>query len=266
MVVETNQAYKGEDDYYGYPNTEDGQNNYLNDLIKMLWEYPQVKGLYWWLPEGFRQGLWSEETGKPLAALSTMATFLTQAHVEKVDVTDKYLVNPKFDSNLKGWTNTGGTAKWREHVWEALNNFCEFEWTGSAIANQKVVQTITLPAGSYRLSVTCASDPGSLGLYLIAGSYSKEMPGTGGVDSFSLDFNVAKEYSITIGMKVENTTATWVNFDNFKLERLESTTDIHGISTTPTKNNTVIYNLWGQKLAKPQKGINIINGKKVLVK
>jgi hypothetical protein len=188
------------------------------------------------------------------------------AYATASDVTDQYLVNPSFDSNLKGWTNTGGTAKWREHVWEALNNFCEFEWTGSAIANQKVVQTITLPAGSYRLSVTCASDPGSSGLYLIAGSYSKEMPGTGGVDSFSLDFIVAKESAITIGMKVENTTATWVNFDNFKLERLESTTDIHGISTTPTKNNTVIYNLWGQKLAKPQKGINIINGKKVLVK
>jgi hypothetical protein len=185
---------------------------------------------------------------------------------EASNVTSQYLVNPSFDSDLHGWTNTGGTAKWREHIWEALNNFCEFEWTGSAIANQKVVQTITLPAGSYRLSVTCASDPGSSGLYLIAGSYSKEMPGTGGVDSFSLDFNVAKESSITIGMKVENTTATWVNFDNFKLERLESTTDIHGISTTPTKNNTVIYNLWGQKLAKPQKGINIINGKKVLVK
>lgn len=266
MVVETNQAYKGEDDYYGYPNTEDGQNNYLNDLIKMLWEYPQVKGLYWWLPEGFRQGLWSEETGKPLAALSTMATFLTQQTEQASNVTSQYLVNPSFDNDLHGWTNTGGTAKWREHVWEALNNFCEFEWTGSAIANQKVVQTITLPAGSYRLSVTCASDPGSSGLYLIAGSYSKEMPGTGGVDSFSLDFIVAKESAITIGMKVENTTATWVNFDNFKLERLESTTDIHGISTTPTKNNTVIYNLWGQKLAKPQKGINIINGKKVLVK
>lgn len=185
---------------------------------------------------------------------------------EASNVTSQYLVNPSFDSDLHGWTNTGGTAKWREHVWEALNNFCEFEWTGSAIANQKVVQTITLPAGSYRLSVTCASDPGSSGLYLIAGSYSKEMPGTGGVDSFSLDFIVAKESAITIGMKVENTTATWVNFDNFKLERLESTADIHGISTTPTKNNTVIYNLWGQKLAKPQKGINIINGKKVLVK
>ena len=191
---------------------------------------------------------------------------ITEKTSYATNVTNQYLVNPSFDSDLHGWTNTGGTAKWREHIWEALNNFCEFEWTGSAIANQKVVQTITLPAGSYRLSVTCASDPGSSGLYLIAGSYSKEMPGTGGVDSFSLDFIVAKESAITIGMKVENTTATWVNFDNFKLERLESTTDIHGISTTPTKNNTVIYNLWGQKLAKPQKGINIINGKKVLVK
>ena len=185
---------------------------------------------------------------------------------EASNVTDQYLVNPSFNSDLHGWTNTGGTAKWKENTWEALNNYCEFEWTGGPVTNQKVVQTITLPAGSYRLSVTCASDPGSSGLYLIAGSYSKEMPGTGGVDSFSLDFIVAKESAITIGMKVENTTATWVNFDNFKLERLESTTDIHGISTTPTKNNAVIYNLWGQKLAKPQKGINIIDGKKVLVK
>lgn len=265
MVVETNQAYKGDDDYYGYPCTEDGQNNYLNDMIKMLWEYPQVKGLYWWLPEGFRQGLWSEETGKPLAALSTMATFLTQPSAEKVDVTDKYLVNPTFDSDLHGWTNTGGTAKWREHTWDALSNFCEFEWTGGPIANQEVVQTITLPAGSYRLSVTCASDPGSSGLYLIAGSYSKEMPGTGGVDSFSLDFNVAEESAISIGMKVENTTATWVNFDNFRLEKLEATAIIapHGVKT---KGNNLIYNMWGQRLTKPRKGINIVNGKKVIVR
>ena len=184
---------------------------------------------------------------------------------EASNVTSQYLVNPSFDSDLHGWTNTGGTAKWREHIWEALNNFCEFEWTGSAIANQKVVQTITLPAGSYRLSVTCASDPGSSGLYLIAGSYSKEMPGTGGVDSFSLDFNVAKESSITIGMKVENTTATWVNFDNFRLEKLE-TTAIIAPRGVKTKGNNLIYNMWGQRLDKLRKGINIINGKKVIVK
>lgn len=266
MVVETNQAYKGEDDYYGYPNTEDGQNNYLNDLIKMLWEYPQVKGLYWWLPEGFRQGLWSEETGKPLAALSTMATFLTQQTEQASNVTSQYLVNPSFDNDLHGWTNTGGTAKWREHTWEALSNFCEFEWTGSAIANQEVVQMVTLPAGSYRLSLNCASDQSSSGLFLMAGNNREEMYGTGGVDAFSLEFQIASETTISLGLKVENTTATWVNFDNFKLERLESTTGIHVISASPTKKNAVIYNLWGQKLSKPQKGINIIDGKKVFIK
>lgn len=265
-VVETNQAYKGEDDYYGYPNTEDGQNNYLNDLIKMLWEYPQVKGLYWWLPEGFRQGLWSEETGKPLAALSTMATFLTQQTEQASNVTSQYLVNPSFDNDLHGWTNTGGTAKWREHTWEALSNFCEFEWTGSAIANQEVVQMVTLPAGSYRLSLNCASDQSSSGLFLMAGNNREEMYGTGGVDAFSLEFQIASETTISLGLKVENTTATWVNFDNFKLERLESTTGIHVISASPTKKNAVIYNLWGQKLSKPQKGINIIDGKKVFIK
>ena len=100
---------------------------------------------------------------------------------------------------------------------------------------------------------------------MIAGSYSKEMPGTGGVDSFSLDFNVAKESSITIGMKVENTTATWVNFDNFRLEKLE-TTAIIAPRGVKTKGNNLIYNMWGQRLDKLRKGINIINGKKVIVK
>ena len=185
---------------------------------------------------------------------------------EDFDVTDQYLVNPSFDSDLHGWMNAGGTAKWREHVWEALNNFCEFEWTGSAIANQEVVQMVTLPAGNYRLSLNCASDPSSSGLFLMAGNNREEMHGTGGVDAFSLEFQIASETTISLGLKVENTTATWVNFDNFKLERLESPTGIHVISATPTKNNSVIYNLWGQKLAKPQKGINIIAGKKVLVK
>ena len=89
---------------------------------------------------------------------------------------------------------------------------------------------------------------------------------TCGVDAFSLEFQIASETIISLGLKVENTTATWVNFDNFKLERLESTTGIHVISASPTKKNAVIYNLWGQKLSKPQKGINIIDGKKVFIK
>ena len=42
--------------------------------------------------------------------------------------------------------------------------------------------------------------------------------------------------------------------------------DATGIVSTPgeTEEGTVIYNLSGQRLNKMQKGINIVNGKKVL--
>ena len=180
------------------------------------------------------------------------------------DVTYLYLGNPSFDHDLSGWTNTNGTARWKENTWEVLNNYCEFEWTGGPIANQEVVQFPTLPAGNYRLSVDCASDANSKGVYLIAGSNTKELPGTGGINSFSLDFSLTEESPIKIGFKIENTTATWVNLDNFKLEMISST-DINNIKAVDS-HHAVIYNLAGQRLSKPLKGINIINGRKVVVK
>lgn len=180
------------------------------------------------------------------------------------DDRDQYLVNPSFDHDLSGWTNTNGTARWKENTWEVLSNYCEFEWTGGPIANQEVVQFPTLPVGNYRLSVDCASDTNSKGLYLVAGSNTKELPGADGINSFSLDFSVAEESKIKIGFKVENTTATWVNFDNFKLEKISSTA-INSIKADDS-HHAVIYNLAGQRLSKPQKGINIIDGKKVVIK
>ena len=44
-----------------------------------------------------------------------------------------------------------------------------------------------------------------------------------------------------------------------------NTSDIKNITTSGVKNG-IIYNVRGQKLASPQKGINIIDGQKVLVK
>ena len=180
------------------------------------------------------------------------------------DAKDQYLVNPSFDHDLSGWTNTNGTARWKENTWEVLSNYCEFEWTGGPIANQEVVQFPTLPTGNYRLSFDCASDTNSKGLYLVAGSNTKELLGADGINSFSLDFSVAEESKIKIGFKVENTTATWVNFDNFKLEKISSTA-IYSIKADDS-HHAIIYNLAGQRLSKPQKGINIIDGKKVVVK
>lgn len=45
-------------------------------------------------------------------------------------------------------------------------------------------------------------------------------------------------------------------------------TSIQTLNVTPEKQNesTIIYNLNGQRLSAPQKGINIVNGKKILVK
>lgn len=46
----------------------------------------------------------------------------------------------------------------------------------------------------------------------------------------------------------------------------DETTDIMQLENGEWKNSTDIYNLNGMRLSKPQKGINIINGKKIIVK
>ena len=52
----------------------------------------------------------------------------------------------------------------------------------------------------------------------------------------------------------------WKNFLNIQ------TSGINAVRDNVVNNAGTIYDLQGRKLSKPQKGINIINGKKVLVK
>ena len=59
-------------------------------------------------------------------------------------------------------------------------------------------------------------------------------------------------------------TATTYYFDNIVFE-IDQTTDIRDMNAD-NQRRTVIYNLGGQRLSKPHKGINIINGKKVIMK
>ena len=138
-------------------------------------------------------------------------------------------------------------------------------WTGSAIADQEVVQTPTLPAGSYKLSVNCASDNGAKGVFLIAGNQSTEMIGTGNIGYFSVNFDVSSEQAIKLGVKLQNTTATWINFDNFCLQKA-STSSISVINTNTNDNRW--YSLDGRQMtSRPTtKGIYIHGGKKVVIK
>ena len=183
------------------------------------------------------------------------------------DVTSQYIVNPSFDSDISGWTNTGGTAQWKQSKWDVLSNWCEFGWTGSAIADQEVVQTPTLPAGSYKLSVNCATDKGAKGVYLIADDQSTEMTGTGGIGFFSVEFTVTSEKAVKLGLKLQNTTATWVNFDNFTLEKT-STTGIGNVNLNDNVNDNYWYTLDGRRLTgKPTaKGLYIKDGRKVVLR
>lgn len=52
----------------------------------------------------------------------------------------------------------------------------------------------------------------------------------------------------------------------FRLIAVELPDDIHGIISTQRQGEKTIYNLQGQRLGAPSKGLNIIDGKKILVK
>lgn len=269
-----------------------GQAAFLKDLIAALKTYDKVTGLYYWQPEECgngadasgnnrvmgnwdNRGFWaiSWKSGSHALnskeALMTLKTFVNEDgdDDQPKDVTSQYIANPSFDSDISGWTNTGGTAQWKQSTWDVLSNWCEFGWTGSAIADQEVVQTPTLPAGSYKLSVNCATDNGAKGVYLIADDQSTEMTGTGGIGFFSVEFTVTSEKAVKLGLKLQNTTATWVNFDNFTLEKT-STTGIGNVNLNDNVNDNYWYTLDGRRLTgKPTaKGLYIKDGRKVVLR
>ena len=279
-----------------WPYTPAGQASFLADLIAKLNDYSNVTGLYYWQPEecgngadddgtkrvmgdwdkrGFWQLTWKSSEGphKLISekALMTLNTFIggsgyQGSEEDESDVTDKYITNPRFDSNINGWSNANGTAQWKQNTWGVLSNYCEFAWTGSAIINQEVVQTPTLPAGSYKLSINCATDNGATGVFLIANGKSQEMIGTGNVESFFVEFNVTSEGPVKLGVKLENTTATWINFDNFRLEKTATSGIVSPLTSNPSPL-TAYYTLDGRKLTdKPTtRGIYIYNGKKIII-
>lgn len=75
--------------------------------------------------------------------------------------------------------------------------------------------------------------------------------------------------SITLGIKVEGAPnkTVWVMADKFRLRyfgKKDISTSISNSNNTITKPD--IYNLNGLKVTRAHKGINIINGRKVVLK
>ena len=89
----------------------------------------------------------------------------------------------------------------------------------------------------------------------------------------TMKFQITEENQgkVTLGIKkVNDANEDWVVVDNFRLKyygKDEPIVDgINEINPDIFNGKETIYNLMGQKLQKIQKGINIVNGRKVLVK
>ena len=59
---------------------------------------------------------------------------------------------------------------------------------------------------------------------------------------------------------------TYLDFIEWHGAKPSEGTGIAGMAVAPAANSAVVYNLHGQRLAGPQRGLNIVGGKKVLVK
>lgn len=104
-------------------------------------------------------------------------------------------------------------------------------------------------------------------LRMIKNSLSEAIVKTG--EDVSWDFDIKDMTDITFGIKLVGFTSNNLKFDNFRLTYLGNSIDdptyIENISKT-NPHNANLYNILGQRIYQPQKGINIINGKKFLQK
>ena len=159
----------------------------------------------------------------------------------------------------------------------------ETQWSGFAtpLLDYRLWQAITLPAGKYTFSITFSDGNEAQESRLVvcegktmvsdklceeqAIAWSKLVDG-------SLSFLLTEETEVSLGIIVNLTGQASFGINAFKLEGTPyeylSPVNYTGIAEpTPAKPTYgAIYNVWGQRIQELQKGINIVDGKKVLVK
>ncbi len=147
-------------------------------------------------------------------------------------------------------------------------------YTGTEDLDQDVRQIIELPAGHYMLSAYLRSS--SIGKFRIyAGDQEQAVNVSGasggafgnGWNAYCVEFNMTEQGDIMIGAKTIGETATnWWGAARFRLFQFPGEpTAIEGVKTVG-ENNDMIYNLNGQRVAQPTKGLYIVNGKKCIMK
>jgi hypothetical protein len=159
----------------------------------------------------------------------------------------------------------------------------ETEWNGFAtpLLDYRFWQSVKLPAGKYTFSVTFGnySDVQSSRLVVCKGNTmvsdaeceEKALVWCNLIDG-KVAFTLDSETEVSLGIIVNITGKTGFNISAFKLEgvTIEPITPVvpTGITDVVPEQPVYrgIYNTWGQRLYELQKGINIIDGKKILNK
>jgi alpha-L-fucosidase len=139
------------------------------------------------------------------------------------------------------------------------------KWQGSGnLANRSISQQLTgLPSGTYRLAVRTSASTIHQGAWLFANSDKADMTQLND-NVVSLTTEVT-DGMLTFGVKLENYTSNDCKFDHFTLEYLGGSafTTVGNLSR-PNNARHLIYSLTGRRYTQMQKGINIVDGKKVL--
>ncbi|MBP5711608.1 MAG: DUF5013 domain-containing protein, partial [Prevotella sp.] len=143
------------------------------------------------------------------------------------------------------------------------------KWQGSGnLSNRTISQQLSgLPNGKYCLSVRTSSNVIHPGASLFANSDKANMTTIGSNDNVSVTTNVT-DGQLTIGVELKNYQSNDCKFDHFTLEYLggdNSATNISPSQLYDSRSSAgTIYDLGGRRVGEPKKGINIVNGQKVV--
>ena len=197
------------------------------------------------------------------------------------------LVNGTFGdvtASIDGWTQVGGASKTGSHnKWLNVNDGFFEQWQNT-LPDVEIYQEISgLPAGTYTFAAyVVACQQSNLDSYEVSGVSLYANDDAVAVHTINIDRNatnqalgaefvmvtttIADGETLKVGMKVASTDANWVVMDNAKLYNFNP--PIHpGIENIEAIENNAIYTITGKRVQGIlEKGLYIVNGKKVLVK
>ncbi|MBO4564645.1 MAG: prolyl oligopeptidase family serine peptidase [Bacteroidaceae bacterium] len=194
-------------------------------------------------------------------AAKTMWNFMKQYKLDDpCDPTLKF--RPCIEA--EGWTP-------KSHGWTINSNktICAYGTGKSTDANANVYPSLQFIQGDYRLTFDAQGDAGVKVAVLLArltapnGSVFNDTVEVG--TNRTIEFNIPQgwaEYRITFN-KVN--TEDNVTISNIEIHSFDPAAGISPLLTSP-KGEESMYNLQGQHINSLQKGINIVNGKKILMR